>query len=74
MGYFDAFKEKNRPDPSEPPLNWQQAIIDKYPNIGVAGTAENAAFVAEFKRRGTPETAMQIADELAAFQWPPPAT
>ena len=47
--------------------NWQQAVVDRYPAIGKAGTPENAAFVEAYKNGGTPQSAMSLAEKLAPW-------
>jgi hypothetical protein len=44
--------------------SWQQDIIAAHPNIGVAGTPENQAFVSAFNTHGAPERGMQTAQEV----------
>lgn len=43
------------------PQGWQQAIVKQYPQIGVAGSPENAAFLKEYAQHQAPERAMESA-------------
>lgn len=47
-----------------PPADWQEKIVEKYPQIGVAGTPENKAFVAAFQKHGAWERGMDDAAEI----------
>jgi len=48
--------------------DWQQKIVSKYKDIGVANSPLNTAFLDAYHNGGTPETSMQIADRVAASQ------
>lgn len=54
---------------------WQQKLVQQFPKIGQAGTPENAAFLAEF-RRNPNQDAFQVADRVhqpSAIPSPTPA-
>ena len=52
--------------------DWQKAVVARYPKVGVAGSKENLAFLKAYSESGgTPETAMEIAETLAALHWEP---
>jgi len=57
-------------EPLQRVRGWQERVILAYPKIGIADTRENKSFVAEYRRRGTPETALDIANFLRASNWP----
>jgi len=50
--------------PTQENQNWRQVLTNKHPNIGIAGSPENEAFVAAFKQHGDPNRAMETADQL----------
>lgn len=58
------------PNPATPALNWQQQIVAKYPQVGVAGSPENKAFVEQYLTHKDPAQAMGTADTLFAPKEP----